>query len=152
MSNMIERWACNICVDSCNNNAIEYEEKHDVCFRLQPETSPRVVDEDLCNGCGKCAINCSLNNILGSDAGKGKRYSEHNVALKVENGAAVHRKMEGCITCIVCNGRPACIDHTATPTRESIHHFLLSIIDYGIYKISFIFNRLIKPKRVIQSG
>ncbi|MHC1577334.1 hypothetical protein B6V00_04990 [ANME-1 cluster archaeon ex4572_4] len=90
---MAFRKPCTICVQSCPLEAVEIRDSGD-CIRTNPESFRVTKNKGKCKECEECFSlrNCPLNEVVSTDIfGSG---------LGVE---------QGCSTCFVCRGTPACI-------------------------------------------
>jgi len=117
---------CFNCVNSCRQEALKIG-IGDYCIRYSGNNPQIFIDKDKCNVCGSCINSCQIHNILNN-----KTFVEKS---DVEN--EIHKKVQACTFCIVCKGKPACIEYFSFKNRDNFFHFFLSIINYPRLKLLF---------------
>lgn len=89
---------CERCVESCPIKVIRIEEVRGSCIRIDPEGF-RVIKGVGCSECGICIESCPINRMIGTDI-----FGMRGI---VKNGYP--KSVEGCNTCFICRGVPACM-------------------------------------------
>ena len=103
---------CNICARSCLFGAVEIKDSGD-CVQLNPESFRIVKNEERCEECEECLSiqNCPINEIISTDI--------FGVCTPREG----KRTIEGCNTCFICRGTPACMN---METYRGLKQFVIS--------------------------
>jgi len=99
---MLKQKPCTICVQSCPFDAIKIEDSED-CVRINPESFRIIKNEERCEECEECfcLLYCPINEVISTDI-----FFIRDV---VKNKTA-EKTVEGCNTCFICRGTPACMN------------------------------------------
>jgi|GEM_PF-2215407 len=110
---------CELCIESCPLKAIRIEEDQDSCIRMDPEGF-RVIKGAECNECGICIESCPINRMISTDI-----FGMRSIVKK-----GYPKSIEGCNTCFICRGTPACM-------RMKYHRGLKELIVSILYCLYF---------------
>jgi NAD-dependent dihydropyrimidine dehydrogenase PreA subunit len=93
---------CTICVQSCPFKAVAIKDSEE-CVRLNPGSFTVMRKEERCEECEECfcLLYCPINEIISTDI-----FGVREVMEK-------KRTVEGCNTCFICRGTPACLNMNA---------------------------------------
>lgn len=99
---MLKQKPCTICIQSCPFDAVEIEDSED-CVRINPESFRIIKNKERCEECEECLclLNCPINEVISTDI-----FFIRDV---VKNKTA-EKTVEGCNTCFICRGTPACMN------------------------------------------
>ena len=103
---------CNICARSCPFGAIEIVDSGD-CVQIKPESFRIIKNEERCEECEECfcELSCPINGIISTDI------------FGVRDMREGKRTIEGCNTCFICRGTPACMN---MGTYRGLKQFVIS--------------------------
>jgi len=96
---MLKQKPCTICVQSCPFKAVEIKDSEE-CMGINPESFIVIRKEERCEGCEECfsLLYCPINEFVSTDI------------FGVRDMRKGDRVIEGCNTCFICRGTPACMD------------------------------------------
>jgi Fe-S-cluster-containing hydrogenase component 2 len=96
---MLKQKPCTICVQSCPFQAVEIKDSEE-CMGINPESFIVIRKEERCEGCEECfcLLYCPINEFVSTDI------------FGVRDMREGKRTIEGCNTCFICRGTPACMN------------------------------------------
>lgn len=109
---MLKQKPCTICIQSCPFDAVEIEDSED-CVRINPESFRIIRNEERCEECEECfcLLYCPLNEKISTDI------------FGVRTPREGKRTIDGCNTCFICRGTPACMN---MKTCRGLKQFVIS--------------------------
>ena len=128
---MFKQKPCTICVQSCPFKAVEIKDSEE-CMGINPESFIVIRKEERCEGCEECfcLLYCPINEFVSTDI------------FGVRDMREGKRTIEGCNTCFICRGTPACMDMKTYRTLKQIIISFFQLLP--VFGHSQIFEKVLK--------
>ena len=129
---MLKQKPCTICVQSCPFQAVEIKDSKE-CMGINPESFIVIRKEERCEGCEECfcLLYCPINEFVSTDI------------FGVRDMREGKRTIEGCNTCFICRGTPACMD---MKSYRSLKEIIISFFNCFLILAIRIFG--MSPKKI----